>query len=222
MEEMNIAKIRVMGSNYAGLFCITNDKLCFVPQSIEDKTLKRMEEVLEVKAVKTSIYGSSLLAVFAKMNNKYAFLPRYIEPREAEAIEREIKIKLIPTGHALGNMIEVNDTGAAVSEAMSKKAVDEIAKSGLLVAQTNIARIDVVGSCVVATNRGFLANPYITKEEASLLEKTFNAKGGSSTANMGDMFIRNSVLANSKGILLGENTTPHEINKIEEALQGEA
>ncbi|VVB74393.1 Translation initiation factor 6 [uncultured archaeon] len=222
MEEMNIAKIRVLGSTYAGLFCVANDNLCLVPTSIDDKTMKIIEEVLEVKAVKGSIYGSSLLSVFAKMNNKHAYLPSFAEGKEVEAIEKEIKVKLIPTENALGNMMEVNDTGAIVSKTLGKKAVDEMRKTGLMIAQTNIAKTDVTGSCIVATNRGFLVNPYVSKEEAELIASALGVKGGSATANTGDMFVRNSVLANKKGILVGENTTPHEINKIEEALAGEA
>jgi translation initiation factor 6 len=222
MEEMNIAKIRVLGSNYAGLFCITNDSLCIVPTNIEERTVKTIEEVLGVKTLKTTIYGSSLLSVFAKMNNKNIYLPSYTEPREIEGIEKEIKVKIINTENALGNMIEINDTGAIVSKTLQKKAVEEIRKSGLNIAQTNIAKTDVVGSCLVATNRAFVVNPYITKEEAKIITTTLGVKGGASTANTGDSFIRNSILANKKGILIGENTTPHEINKIEEALSGDA
>jgi len=222
MEEMNIAKIRVNGSNYAGLFCVTNDNLCLAPAALDEKTQKIIEDVLEAKVVKTSIYESPLLSVFAKMNNKYAYLPAYAQAREIEAIEKEIKVKIITTENALGNMIEVNDTGAVISQTLGKKAVEEIKKTGLLVAQTNIARTDVTGACVVATNRGFLVNPYVSKEEADLIKNALGVNGGSATANTGDMFVRNSVIANKKGILVGENTTPHEINKIEEALAGEA
>ncbi|MFA6268900.1 MAG: translation initiation factor IF-6 [archaeon] len=217
---MNIARIRLLGSTYVGLFGITNDTLSFVPPSIEDRAVKTLEETLNTKVVKANLYGSSLLSVFAKMNNKYVYLPSFIPPKEFETIEREIKVKLIHTENALGNMIEINDTGAAVSKTLQKKAVDEIKKTGLKVTQTNIAKTDIVGSCIVATNKGFLVNPNISKEEALVLEEIFGVKGGSSTANTGDTFIRNSVIANTKGIIMGENTSPYEINRIEDALMG--
>lgn len=210
-----------MGSNYVGLFTITNDSLCFVPSSIEERAQKEIEKILEVKTVKATIYGSSLLAVFAKMNNKHVFLPAFAKSTEIEAIEKEIKVKLIPTENALGNMMEVNDNGAIVSKTIQRNAIDEIRKTGLKLTQVNIAQTDVVGSCVVATSRGFLANPNITPEDAKDLEETLGVKGGSSTANTGDMFVRNSVLANKTGIILGESTTPYEINRIEEALEGQ-
>ncbi|MFA6064825.1 MAG: translation initiation factor IF-6 [archaeon] len=217
---MNIIRTRIIGSHYVGLFGICNDSLCFLPPSVEEKALKSIEETLEVKAVKVGIYGSSLLAAFAKMNNKYAFVPSYASDKEIETIEKEIKVKIIPTEQALGNMIEVNDVGAIVSKDLQKRSVDEIRKTGLTLTQMNIGRTDVVGSCLLSTSQGFLVNPNISKEEAEILEKTFGVKGGSSTANTGDTFVRNSVLANAKGIVMGENTTPYEINRIEEALDG--
>lgn len=211
----------MLGSSYTGLFGVTNDKLCFLPPSIEEKAAKAIEETLDVKVVKTNIYGSALLAVFSKMNNKNIFVPSFISPKELEVIEKEISVKIIPTEHALGNMIEVNDNGAIISKTINKKVAEEIKKTGLTVAQMNIAKTDIIGSCIVATSRGFLVNPNISREDALVLEETFKVKGGSSTANTGDMFVRNSILANSKGIVMGENTSPHEINRIEEALEGQ-
>jgi len=218
LDNMEIIRTRILGSHYVGLFGICNDSLCFLPPSIEEKALKSIEATLGVKAVKTSIYGSSLLAVFSKMNNKYAFIPSYANEKEIEAIEKEIKVKIITTEQALGNMFETNDLGAIVSKDLQKSAVEGIKKTGLNVTQMNIGKTDVVGSCIVATTKGFLVNPNITKEEAEILKTTFGVNGGSSTANTGDTFVRNSVLANSKGLILGENTTPYEINRIEEAL----
>jgi len=219
---MNIARLKVLGSNYIGLFGITNDKLCFVPESIEERAVKTIENTLNVKTKQVSIYSSALLAVFAKMNNKHVYLPSFASQKEIEQIEKEIKVKIIKTQNALGNLIELNDAGAIISKTLPKKATEEIKKSGLNVLQTNVAGIEVTGSGIVATNKGFLINPRATKEEALLVEKTLGVKGGSSTANTGDALVRNSILANVHGFLIGETTTPHEINRIEEALEGQA
>jgi translation initiation factor 6 (eIF-6) len=122
---MDIKKVRILGSDYVGLFAITNDNLCFVPKSIADNTLKTIEETLNVKAVKTLIYDSSLLAVFAKMNNKEIYLPSFALPREIEEIEKEIKVKIIETERAIGNLIAVNDKNAILSNTLDKE-IDQI------------------------------------------------------------------------------------------------
>ncbi|MEI7960879.1 MAG: translation initiation factor IF-6 [archaeon] len=216
---MNITRIKIMGSNYAGLFGICNDTLAFLPAQIDKKTEDEIAKVLDVKTVKTTIYGSSLLSVFSKMNNKHIYLPNFVQSNELEVIEKEIKAIVLNTENAFGNLCELNDLGAIASRSLDTKSVLELKKSGLKITQMNIARTEVVGSALVATNRGFLVNPNTTREEAMQIEETLGVKGGSSTANTGDSFVRNSVIANKKGIILGERTTPFEINRIEEALE---
>ena len=218
---MEIARIRVLGSTYVGLFGITNDSLTILPSATDEKTTKQIETILGTKVIKTSIYSSPLLAVFAKMNNKHIYLPSFASSREIEFIEKEIKVKVVPTENALGNLVELNDTGAIISKSLGKKAAEEIKNTGLKIAQLNIARTEVVGSAMVSTNRGFLVNQKTTEEEVKIIEETLGVKGGSSTANTGDSFVRNSIFANKRGAILGENTTPYEINRIEEALEGE-
>ena len=216
---MNIVRTRIMGSIYTGLFGITNDKICFLPSSVDEKSEKIVAETLDVKVIRASIYTSPLLAVFAKMNNKYAYLPNFATSSEIELIEKEIKVKVLNTEQTIGNLIELNDSAAIVSKTLAQKTIKEIEKTGLEVFQTNIGKTEITGSSIVTTNHGFLVNPYVTKEEALKLQEVLKVKGGSSTANTGDYLVRNSILANTKGMVLGEQTTPFEINKIEEALE---
>jgi len=216
---MDLTRARILGSTYVGLFGVTNDNLCFLPTQIDKKTEEKIGEVLGVKTVKTTIYGSSLLSVFAKMNNKEIFLPRLVGEKELREIEKEIKVRILPTENALGNLMETNDNGIIASKSLDKRVIEEMKKTGLRVEQMNLAKTDIIGSALLATSKAFVVNPLISTEEAKKIEETIGVKGGSSTANAGDQFIRNSILANKKGIILGEQTTPFEINKIEEALE---
>jgi translation initiation factor 6 len=208
-----------MGSIYTGLFGITNDKICFLPSSVDEKSEKIVASTLDVKVIRASIYTSPLLAVFAKMNNKYAYLPNFASAKEIEIIEKDIKVKVLDTEQTIGNLIELNDTSAIVSKTLAQKTIKELEKTGLSVLQMNIGKTEITGSSIVTTNNGFLVNPYVTKEEVLKLQEILKLKGGSSTANTGDYLVRNSILANTKGMVLGEQTTPFEINKIEEALE---
>ena len=217
---MDIKKTRILGSDYVGLFTITNESLCFVPPGIEDEAAKLIEKTLDVKTVKTGIYDSSLLAVFAKMNNKEIILPKFVNPKEIELIEKEIKVRLIDTQKALGNLMAINDTHAILSQTLTRKDMEQISNSGLEILQTNIAFSDATGSSLLLTNTGFLINPNAEDEEIKTIQSTLNINGGTSTANTGDVFIRNSILANTTGAIVGEKTTGHEMNRIDEALEG--
>lgn len=217
---MNAARIKITGSSYIGLFSIANDNLCFVPEGIEERALKTIEQTMDVKAVKISLYDSSLLSVFAKMNNKMCVVPQILNTKEIEKIEREIKIKIIKTEQAIGNLIEINDNGAIVSKTAAKNIIDELKKENLTVTQMNIGKTDAIGSALLSTNNGFVAGSETTEEDAEKIAKTLQVKGGISTANTGDSLIRNSVIANTKGFVAGENTTGFELNRIDEALEG--
>lgn len=217
---MNIKRLRLMGSDYLGLFGIANDKLCFLPPSIEEKAKKIVEDTLDAKVVTTTIYESSLLAAFSKMNNKNIFLPNYALNREIETIEKEIKVKIIQTENALGNLMEINDENAILSESLKENEKKEIKSEGLNMISMNVAKTNAVGSAVVLTNKSFAINPNASEEEIKKIQEFVGFNGGSSTANTGDAFIRNSILANKNGFICGELTTGHEINRIDEALEG--
>jgi translation initiation factor 6 len=215
---MNISRIKILGSSYIGLFGIANNTLCFVPRGTEEKTKKDIEKTLDVKVKEINIYDSALLAVFSRMNNKKIFLPSYVAAREVEEIEKEVKTCLINTEQALGNLIEINDTCGVVSQTLTKNAFEQIKKQGLELLQTNIARSDAIGSSLLLTNTSFLINPNSTPEEVKKIQQALNIKGGASTANTGDAFVRNSIIANDKGFVAGDLTTGHELNRIDEAL----
>ena len=217
---MKVSKTRILGSSYVGLFAITNNKLCITARGTDPKTKKGIEEALDVKVVEAGLYDSNLLAVFAKMNNKSAYVPSYALGREVEAIEKEIKVTVVQTEQALGNLIEVNDTYAIVSNTLKQNAIDSIKDSGLEILQQNIAETDAIGSSLLLLNNSFVVNPNASEEEVKNIQETLNIKGGASTANTGDAFVRNSVLANEIGFVVGDQTTGHELNRIEEALEG--
>jgi translation initiation factor 6 len=217
---MKVSKTRILGSSYVGLFAITNNKLCITARGIAQKTKTGIEEALDVKVIEAGIYDSNLLAVFAKMNNKAVYLPSYALDHEVEAIEKEIKVNIVQTEQALGNLIEVNDTHAIVSNTLKQNAIDSISSSGLEILQQNIAKTDAIGSSLLLLNNSFIINPNAEEEEVKRIQETLNIKGGASTANTGDAFVRNSVVANEAGFLVGDQTTGHELNRIEEALEG--
>ena len=162
---MNVAKTKILGSNYIGLFGITNDNLCFLPERVEERAKKIIAETLDVKVETTNLYSSELLSVFAKMNNKYCILPNFADSKEIEKIEKEIKVKIIKTEQAIGNLIELNDTGALISKTAQKNILEELKKEKLRVHQMNIAKTDAIGSAILTTNKAFVVSPNATKEE---------------------------------------------------------
>ena len=118
---------------------------------------------------------------------------------------------------AIGNLLKVTEKGGIASRVLSEKQVDSIEKFlNIKLRITQVARLDVVGSAVVANNNGFLVHPDVTKEEFELLKKAFKAEGVAVTLNYGDKFIGNDAITNTKALLVGDKTTAFELMRAQD------
>ena len=61
-------------------------------------------------------------------------------------------------------------------------------------------------------------NPQATENDIKLIKDVLKVEAMKVTVNHGCMFISPGILANSKGALVGDLTTPIEMGKIEDAL----
>ena len=81
-----------------------------------------------------------------------------------------------------------------------------------------IGGIKTVGSASVLSAKGMLVTPDADEEEMKFLSDLFKVPVKSGTANFGNMYVGSSILANSKGVLVGKDTTPVEIGRIDDIL----
>ena len=122
---------------------------------------------------------------------------------------------------ALGNLIALNENGMLLSPSIEKRQQKEIERFFGIPAQSfTIAGSDLVGSGITCTKQGFIAHPKILQKEFNALKKLFCVSGKATSVNYGDAFVGNSVLANAYGALVGTNTTPSELLRIDEGLGG--
>lgn len=216
---MKIEKAKVKGSPYLGVFASATEEVCLVPENIEKKEKKKIEEILEVEAVKTSIASSSILGVLVKGIGKKFLVPEIVEEKELEELKAKgIEARELKGNLALGNLIAANEKNALLSTLIGEKERKEIERFwNVKTFKTDIGETDLVGSSVVLTKKGFIVNPKIKEKELKEIEKALELKGVPTTANYGDHYPGNSVLANSKGVLVGEQTSSFEILRIDEA-----
>jgi translation initiation factor 6 len=81
-----------------------------------------------------------------------------------------------------------------------------------------IAHVRTVGAAGVVTNKGLICHPNTTRKELENLKKRFAVSADIGTANYGTPLVGACMIANSKGAVVGETTTPIELGRIEEAL----
>jgi translation initiation factor 6 len=216
---MRIEKKNILSSPYVGIFASLTDKLGLFPLGLPAEEIKNWEDIFQVEIIPTSIAGSALLGVLCRGNSQGFLLPSITEERELKTLEEQgIKVKQINIT-AIGNLLTFNDAQGLASELIGEKMVKEIEKFlKIKLTRKNLAEVEITGSSLLVTNKGFIVNPNVSEEEFTLIKKTFGLEGSATTANYGDPFVSNNVLANSSGVVAGINTSGPEMVRIDEAL----
>lgn len=217
---MAIYQTDFMGEGYLGLFGFATDKYCLLSNRLSDNKMTKVAEHLNVEVIPTKIFNFFLSGILSAGNSKGAVVPYLIEDSELSQLQKRIEVTPIPDKFtALGNLMAVNDKGGIISDVFSQKSkliIDEAL--GINTVQGRIAGSSEVGALCKATNRGFVVTPDVTDEELRQLEKIFGVKGGRASANMGSKLVGICTIANSNGFLVGQETTPIELEYINEAL----
>lgn len=221
---MKVIKFSVRGSPFIGVFCRATEKVCLVPHGLLPKEKKALEETLQTELIQCSLTNSPLLGVLAIGNQNGFVVPSIVENQEMQELQQlGLNMKRVPGVDALGNLVAVNDTAGICSPRLPETIVKQIESFlKIPIIRTTVASSDLAGSASFITNKGFVCNPNASKTELAKIKQALKLKGNPTSANFGDAFVGNSVVANSNGALVGQHSTPHEMIAIDEALSGEA
>ncbi|MCS7386901.1 MAG: translation initiation factor IF-6 [archaeon GB-1867-005] len=217
-----IERVTIYGSSSIGVFCLATDSYVILPPDVADKTLKVVEEVLQVSVAQTRIGGSVLVGALAVGNNNGILLPYYVSEEEVSFLKSALKINVdtLPSKKtALGNVILANDNAAVIHpklEAKAKRVIEDVL--GVEVIDALIAGLPIVGAAAVITNKGGLVHPLVTEEELKNISSIFKVNVDVGTVNAGFPFVGIGIVANSRGALVGAATTGPELAHIERAL----
>ena len=218
---MRIKLGTIRQSPFVGIFAIATEKNVFVPAAATKQEMNVVRQLFDAEVIQATVANSNLLGALAIANSKGIVLPKIAEQYEVNALQRNgIRVKVIEEISALGNLIAVNDSrGICPKHAFSEKQRREIARFlSIELMPTTIGGSDLVGASCLATDKGFLLNPHATEKETNAIKKHFGLPTAFATANHGDQFIANSVIANSNAALVGVHSTTHELIRIEDGL----
>ena len=218
---MGSAKANFYGNPYVGLYTVANDSICLTARNTSEKNMRLLEKSLEADIKKASINNTGLLGIYVVMNKNGIIVPSLTSDKELEVFD-SLGLNVYITEEKLnasGNNISVNDKGGIINKEISvaeRKKMSECL--GVELIPMDIQGYSVVGSVCSATNKGFIAHNNITENEMKKLESIFKVKGINSTANLGSYFVGISMVANSKGCVVGNLTTGVELQRIQEGL----
>ncbi len=197
----------------------TNDDLTFIPKNAPDRIKDDVRDALGTEIVELSIYDSSLIGLFSAINKNGAILPKIAYSKEVEKVSEYLDVVIIDEFTAIGNLVATNDRTAILSPVIPDKYIDEIRnKLKVDVERFSANKMDVTGSLVVMTNKGFIASSMIPENKIHELEDILGIEGKASTLNYGIPFIGPSLVANDNGAIVGGMSTPLEVGAIDEML----
>lgn len=214
-----IARATIYGDPFIGLYARTNDEITIV-SNIPEKFAMALAQ-LKTVLIKTPIADSILTGLYVVMNNNGIVVPQFISNEEIAKLKEtklnvtKIKSKLC----ALGNNIVANNHAAIANPRFERAAIKQIEDAlGVEVIKMTLAGFATPGTVVLATSRGFVAHPATKEEELRRLSEILKVDGGIATANCGVPFPAISVIANSNGLVVGEQTTGWELGRLRECL----
>lgn len=196
-------------STHLGVFCLVNDDFAIVPKPIPKELEKIISEKLDVDIIKTTMVQTSLLGIFAVINNKKVITSTLLEKEEIKTLKNHFSevIILDEKYTAVGNLIAMNNKGIAASPIIA----DKIKAQGIKVADS-----DLIGSAIYVNDIAFIAHRDAEKDELKKLEKIFKVPGGTGTVNFGDPFVKPAIIGNKKGLIVGNQTSGPEMNRIDD------
>ncbi|MBS3062588.1 MAG: translation initiation factor IF-6 [Candidatus Diapherotrites archaeon] len=220
---MEFLKSTVRGSPFVGVFAAVTDEIALFPHALDEKRTRQWEQVLGVKSIRCTIANSSLIGVFCKALGKKIVVPESVEATETRWLERNgLEVLVAKDYTALGNLLALNSQGGIVSPLVKAGTVKALEGFfGVPLKHMAVSGTEVVGSAATVTNKGFIVHPNIAPKEFEALKGIFRVYGTTGTANYGDPFVSNSLLANGHGVIVGEQTTGYELARIDEGLRGE-
>lgn len=213
-----IRKFSIFESEFIGLYCRAWEDMAIVPVQLDDLSRKTISEVLDVSIQESRMDPSGMYGVFSIMNSNGIIVGGNSGKIDFDPGKRRV-LYLKDTINAVGNDIVANDHGAMVHEDFDNKSVKMIEET--LDVETVKGRMGIfqtVGSGSVATNKGMIVNPEVSDDDIEILRDIFKVPVSAGTANFGSPMVGASLIANTKGILVGEKTTSIEIGGIDDVL----
>jgi translation initiation factor 6 len=205
------------------VYSLATEKMAIVPPQVSDAKVRRLEESLHVKLVKTTIGECSLIGALTSANSSGVALPHYVTDKEIQAIKSavpDINVAVMETKRtAYGNMVLANDKGAIADPRLKETDLTNVSDAfGVEVVSGEIAGLPYVGSLATATNKGVIAHPMVKEEEQRLLKEVLKVPVELGTVNCGVPYVGTGLIANSHGAVVGFITTGPELFMIEQAL----
>ncbi len=212
-------QLSVRGNPMVGLYARAAEEFAVV--GVKDESiLEAIRDELDVDVVATTVAGSELVGAMLAANSNGILVCKHVTSRELEIMRKVADVYVVDTDMTcLGNVICVNDRGAIIhpeADMEIERAVEK--RLDVEVARGTVGGIKTVGMAAAVTNRGGLLHPNANDWEVRKVEKILKIETEKGTVNFGQDMVGAGVIANSRGYVVGDDTTGFELGVLEQAL----
>lgn len=207
------------GVEFIGVYAVANESIALVPMDSDARFQEDISTALEVNCRLGTIASTNLIGSLVAMNSYGAAVTNFTTEEEMKVLSKLKVVRLEDRLNACGNNILVNDRGCLVNPELddrSLRVLEDIFE--VEVVRGTVAGQNTVGSVCKVTNKGLICHPASTSEDLSLLRSLFKVEPRITTLNYGSPYVGASIVANSKGGVVGSRSTPIEQGRVEEAL----
>jgi translation initiation factor 6 len=202
------------GNIHIGVSMMATERHALVPIETPSILCDLITHTLNVQVIKLSerIIGSLIAG-----NSNGFVISNVITAEVIEQLnETNLPIYQAPEFFAFGNVVLVNDISGIISPIIPTKIRERIQDTlAIPLKAKTIANSDLVGSLGYITNHGALLTPLTKEDEIDEIKTILKLKEiGIGSVNKGSEFISSGIIGNSKGMLIGRETTGIEVMEI--------
>ncbi|MGQ9515269.1 MAG: translation initiation factor IF-6 [Thermoproteota archaeon] len=215
-------KASIRNNPFIGVYTATGGGIAIVPPAAPKRFVSRLTGILKLRVLQSTIGGISAVGSMVVMNSNGIVVPPIITDEELKVLERAgCHVGIVDTKlTSLGNLVCANDCGAIASHLLPREDIVQLREIlGVEVCQLKIRGYSVVGSAIVATNKGALANLSTTEEDRKKIQEILKVKTETGTVNGGYRYVRAGIVPGLNDALVGDITTGPELMVIREALE---
>ncbi len=219
---MNLLKRNINGNSYVGAFSSSSEDITLISRGVSTKDEAIIRETLGTEVFRISVSGSNLVGIYSVLNSNGILLPEMIyteEMKELNNLKDKLRIGTLKSDmNALGNNILANDKIAIINPNFQRAEAEVIADVlDVEIIRMAVGGYETVGANNILTNNGMVLNNFASDSEIEEA-KSLADNVSQSTANLGSVFIGLASVANTKGLMVGEDTTGFELARMEEGL----
>ena len=207
------------GVEFIGVYAVANEAMALLPMDSDDRFQDDISTALDIKCQKGTIASTNLIGSLVAMNSYGVAVNSFATDTEINVFSKLQVARLEDRLNACGNNILVNDKGCLVNPEMNDRTVHVLEEAfNVEVIRGTVAGQNTVGSVCKVTNKGLICHPASSAADLKMLKELFKVEPKITTLNYGSPYVGASIVANSKGGVVGMRSTPIEQGRVEEAL----